>query len=263
MNRPSFGHEKGSFTGAIARAIGKCREADHGTLFLDEVGELKPDAQVKLLRMLQQGEIEPVGSSKVIRVDVRVVSATNQPLEQRVAEGRFREDLFYRLQGLPLPLPPLRARPNDILPLARHLLYRIKQTERRTDLQLLPETEACLASYQWPGNVRELQHVLHRAVLLAEDQQIRPEDVSRWFQKGAMRASETSAGHVIKLDDASGKPKTLEQLEREIIEATLLRQEGHIGRTAIALGIGQSTLYKRMQKSPADEESLSDSSNGN
>lgn len=175
-----FGHEKGAFTGALARAIGKCREAEGGTLFLDEVGELKPEAQVKLLRMLQEGEIEPVGSSKVVRVDVRVISATNRTLEQRVREGKFREDLFYRLQGFPIHLPSLRERRADIAPLARHLLARVAMSEGRPALRLMADAEAWLMRQHWQGNVRELQHLLHRTALMAEGDSLRELDFTRW-----------------------------------------------------------------------------------
>ncbi len=249
-----FGHEKGSFTGATAKSLGKCREADGGVLFLDEVGELKLDAQVKLLRMLQQGEIEPVGSGKPVKVDVRVISATNRSLEQMVAQGRFREDLYYRLQGLPLHIPALRERRRDISGLAEHLLARIAVTEQRPGIKLSEEALNWLTSYSWPGNVRELQHVLSRAVLLVEGDVIEASDLARWARgerstKPDKNKNETSAiPRTLSLEGADGQLKTLEALEQEIIEAALMRYGAHIGRAAAALGIGQSTLYKRMRK---------------
>jgi DNA-binding NtrC family response regulator len=249
-----FGHEKGAFTGALARAIGKCREADGGVLFLDEVGELKLETQVKLLRMLQQGEIEPVGASKPMKVDVRVISATNRPLEQLVAQGRFREDLYYRLQGLPLHLPPLRERRRDVPVLAEHLLTRIAHSEERAEMQLSQGAKDWLMSYGWPGNVRELQHILHRAVLLTEAQMLEAEDLSCWAQARGSKPTgpqKADAANVVQLEDASGQFKTLEQIEQEVIEAALARFGAHIGRAAAALGVGQSTLYKRMKKNPA------------
>lgn len=249
-----FGHEKGAFTGAVARSIGKCREADGGVLFLDEVGELKPETQVKLLRMLQQGEIEPVGAGKPMKVDVRVISATNRPLEQLVAQGRFREDLYYRLQGLPLHVPSLRERRRDVPALAAHLLQRIAHSEQRREMKLSQPAQDWLMSYGWPGNVRELQHVLHRAVLLAEGDQLEAEDLSCWAQGRGNAAAKPPAGGgatTIQLEDVSGQFKTLDRIEQEVIEAALARYGAHIGRAAAALGVGQSTLYKRMKKNSA------------
>lgn len=246
-----FGHEKGAFTGAIAKSIGKCREADGGVLFLDEIGELKPDAQVKLLRMLQQGEIEPVGSGKPMKIDVRVISATNRSLEKLIGQGRFREDLYYRLQGLPLHITPLRERPKDIPSLADHLLTRLALSEKRESIRLSPEAMAWLAGYRWPGNVRELQHVLHRAVLLTESDVIQPEDLSRWAEahgKAVSSIPRLEAAAAILLEGKDGQFKTLEQIEQEAIEAAMAKHNGHIGQAAAALGIGQSTLYKRIQK---------------
>lgn len=248
-----FGHEKGSFTGAVNRTIGKCREADGGVLFLDEVGELKPETQVKLLRMLQQGEIEPVGSGKPLKVDVRVISATNRPLEQLVAQGRFREDLYYRLQGLPLHIPALRERRRDVPALAKHLLTRIAHSEQRPEMLLSQAAQDWLMSYSWPGNVRELQHILHRAILLAESDILETEDLAGWAQSknSKPRAATNESTTTIQLEDASGQFKTLEQIEREVIDAALARYGAHIGRAAAALGVGQSTLYKRMKKTNA------------
>ncbi len=249
-----FGHEKGSFTGAIARSIGKCREADGGVLFLDEVGELKLETQVKLLRMLQQGEIEPVGAGKPMKVDVRVISATNRPLEQLVAQGRFREDLYYRLQGLPIHIPALRERRRDVPALADHLLKRIALNEQRAHIELSQGARDWLVSYGWPGNVRELQHILHRAVLLSESDTLEAENLSRWSQAKAGMSNltlKTTPSATIHLENANGQFKTLEQIEQEVIEAALARFGAHIGRAAAALGVGQSTLYKRMKKNPA------------
>lgn len=246
-----FGHEKGSFTGAIAKSIGKCREADGGVLFLDEVGELKLDTQVKLLRMLQQGEIEPVGSGKPLKVDVRVISATNRPLEQLVAQGRFREDLYYRLQGLPLHIPALRERKSDIAPLAEYLLQRVALAEKRLNVKLSDDALEWLTSYGWPGNVRELQHVLARAMLLTEGNVIKAADLARWVQaRSAVAIVQTAAAShtTISLQEANGQLKSLEQIEQEVIEVALARYDDHIGKAAAALGIGQSTLYKRMRK---------------
>ena len=163
-----FGHEKGSFTGATERHVGKFVEASGGTLFLDEVGELPAAAQVKLLRAIQEGEVEPVGARKTVKVDVRIVSATNRDLIADVKAGRFREDLFYRLHVFPITVPPLRERPADIPALARHFLARFAAEEGKRIRLIAPEALRVLAAFSWPGNIRQLENALFRAVVLAE-----------------------------------------------------------------------------------------------
>jgi DNA-binding NtrC family response regulator len=163
-----FGHEKGAFTGATERHVGKFQEASGGTLFLDEVGELPAAAQVKLLRALQEGEVEPVGGRKPVKVDVRLVSATNRNLTKDVADGRFREDLFYRLHVFPIVVPPLRSRAEDIPDLARHFVARFAAEEGKRVHGLSGEAVALLSAHGWPGNVRQLENAVFRAVVLAE-----------------------------------------------------------------------------------------------
>src|SRR5689334_12720101 len=167
-----FGHEKGAFTGATEKHPGKFVEADGGTLFLDEVGELPAPAQVKLLRALQEGEVEPVGGRKSTKVDVRIISATNRDLIADVKAGRFREDLFYRLHVFPISIPPLRARREDIPELARHFLTRIAAEEGKRMRVISPEAMALLAAHQWPGNVRQLENTIFRAIVLADGEEI-------------------------------------------------------------------------------------------
>ena len=167
-----FGHEKGAFTGATEKHTGKFVEADGGTLFLDEVGELPPPAQVKLLRALQEGEVEPVGGRKTVKVDVRIISATNRDLIADVKAGRFREDLFYRLHVFPISVPPLRQRPEDIPELTRHFLARIAAEEGKRVRGVSAEALALLAAYRWPGNVRQLENAIFRAVVLADGEEI-------------------------------------------------------------------------------------------
>ena len=244
-----FGHEKGAFTGASQRAIGKCREADGGVLFLDEIGDLKLETQVKLLRMLQEGEIEPVGSGKAVKVNVRVISATNRTLEQRVREGKFREDLYYRLQGFPIHIPALRERRTDIAPLAVHLLERIAMKENRPNLTLSPDAQSWLAKQSWPGNVRELQHLLHRTALMSDATRINEAELIRWSGNALTSEAPASGAHgpAVNLLDAHGAPKSMEAIEREVIAQMLKHHDDHIGKTAAALGIGQSTLYKRLK----------------
>jgi DNA-binding NtrC family response regulator len=163
-----FGHEKGSFTGATERHVGKFVEASGGTLFLDEVGELPAPAQVKLLRAIQEGEVEPVGARKPVKVDVRLISATNRDLIADVKAGRFREDLFYRLHVFPITVPPLRERPADIPALVRHFLARFAAEEGKRIRVITPEALRVLAAHHWPGNIRQLENAVFRAVVLTE-----------------------------------------------------------------------------------------------
>jgi transcriptional regulator with GAF, ATPase, and Fis domain len=170
-----FGHVRGAFTGAVQSRIGKIQSANGGTLFLDEIGEMPPAIQAKLLRFLQNGEVQRLGSSEPVHADVRIIAATNAQLPQMVARREFREDLYYRLAVFPVEIPPLRQRGDDILQLARHFLAYATHNAS----QLLPETEMILQSHNWPGNVRELQHVIERATILAEDETvITPEQIS-------------------------------------------------------------------------------------
>src|SRR6202140_2180381 len=169
-----FGHEKGSFTGATERHLGKFVEASGGTLFLDEIGELPPAAQVKLLRAIQEGEVEPVGARRPAKVDVRIVSATNRDLIADVKQGRFREDLFYRLHVFPITVPPLRERPADIPALARHFLALFAAEEGKRIRLITPEALRLLTAFQWPGNIRQLENAVFRAVVLAEGDTIGP-----------------------------------------------------------------------------------------
>lgn len=172
-----FGHEKGAFTGATSRRIGKFEEANNGTIFLDEIGEMEIELQTKLLRVLQDNSITRVGSNKEIRLDVRVIAATNKDLTQRVKEGKFREDLFYRLQGFLIPLPPLRKRRNDVIILANHFLKEFCKNNKIELKSLTKEASEILLNHTWPGNVRELMSVIERAILISESNKITPDDL--------------------------------------------------------------------------------------
>src|ERR1700761_5185885 len=189
-----FGHEKGSFTGATERHIGKFAEASGGTLFLDEVGELPAAAQVKLLRSIQEGEVEPVGARKPVKVDVRLVSATNRDLIADVKQGRFREDLFYRLHVFPITVPPLRDRPNDIPALTRHFLALFAAEEGKRIRAITPEALRLLAAFPWPGNIRQLENAMFRAVVLAESDTVGVEEFPQVSnQAGSHVAAQTAA----------------------------------------------------------------------
>lgn len=237
-----FGHEAGSFTGAGRRRQGRFELADSGTLFLDEVGEMSPAMQAKLLRVLQEGEFERVGGNETLSVDVRVVAATNRDLEVEVEAGRFRGDLLYRLNVVPVWLSPLRERPEDIVPLARHFL--------RPGLSFEPEAEALLAEWSWPGNVRELQNLVQRVGLLCDSDAVDRELVDQWLQPRSARAEERTV--VLQPADPIGGlvGKTLAEVEREVIQRTLTQCRGNRKRTAEKLGIGVRTLFNKLKESP-------------
>lgn len=276
-----FGHEKGAFTGATERHAGKFVEANGGTLFLDEIAELPLSAQVKLLRALQQGEVEAVGSRKPVKVDVRIVSATNRNLLDQVKAGAFREDLFYRLHVLPLTIPALRTRREDIPHLVRHFMTRIAAEENRPVTSVSGEAMALLGQLPWPGNVRQLENAVYRAVVMSDGGQLGPND----FPQGSLIGPipETSAEPVI-LDSPpssptdmvpgieipiapaashanpmphygalamvgdSGEMRALEDLEAEIIRFAITHYRGQMSEVARRLKIGRSTLYRKLDE---------------
>jgi len=265
-----FGHEKGSFTGATEKHVGKFAEANGGTLFLDEIGELSFDAQVKLLRALQEGEIDPVGARRSVKVDVRFISATNQNLIELVKAGRFREDLFYRLNVFPICIPPLRARACDVPDLARRFLARFCAEEGKRLRGLTAEALALLSAYDWPGNVRQLENALFRAVVLADGDelttaefpqiaaQVEGFDVrippapppvaadpdARPEQPAAVLAPDP---HALRLLNDRGDVRRLEEIEAESIRFALAHYRGQMSQVARKLGIGRSTLYRKMK----------------
>ncbi len=227
-----FGHEKGAFTGATERRQGRFELADSGTLFLDEVAELDPGLQAKLLRVLEERSFERLGGARTIRVDVRLIAATNRKLEEEMRRGRFREDLYHRLAVFPVHLPPLRDRPSDILPLSEHLLRKVARELGRPGLRLEPEAAAKLQDYAWPGNVRELGNTLERAAILAGDETISSEHL---VLAGAAPASPSTL---------SG---TLKEIEREAIRQALEACDQHRKNAAKKLGIGLRTLYEKIK----------------
>ncbi len=241
-----FGHEKGSFTGAIAKEIGKFREAEGGTLLLDEVGELKPDMQTKLLRVLQQKEVQPVGSGKATPINVRIISATHRNLLEDITSGRFREDLYYRLNVLPLRMPSLAERRDDIKPLTEHLLMRICASERQSIISVDDKGIAWLCKQLWPGNVRELENLLYRAVVLSEKDVLSTNDFVAMTSQEYFRSLPMANNHSVMLRDAQGAIRTLDALEEDIIAITLRNCQNNVAEAARLLGIGQSTLYKKL-----------------
>jgi DNA-binding NtrC family response regulator len=242
-----FGHERGAFTGAFERHVGRFQDADGGTLLLDEVGELPFDAQVKLLRVLQTGEVQPIGSRQVRMVDVRVIAATNRTLIDEVAAGRFREDLYYRLNVVPVALPPLRRRTGDIPALARHLLARIGGQPGMRPIGITDEALALLGTYAWPGNVRQLQNALFRAAVLCDGDALTAADFPHIAQKTlAPSPLMPIAGGGITLFEADGHIRALEAIEADVIRLAIGHYRGRMSEVARRLGIGRSTLYRKL-----------------
>lgn len=239
MESELFGHERGAFTSADAPRVGRFELADHGTLLLDEVTEIDLPLQAKLLRVLQERAFERVGSSETRAVDVRVVATTNRQLRQEVAAGKFREDLYFRLAVVPLEVPSLRHRREDIPQLACHFLKQAAGRLERSPCELEAAATELLLQHAWPGNVRELENVMTRATILAIDDVIRARDLAPWLSGDSNAASLSSAdaGSIVRIDD----------MERQLIETTLEKFGGHRGKTAAALGIGVRTLANKMR----------------
>ena len=235
-----FGHERGAFTGATRRKIGRFELADGGTLFLDEVGDLPPQVQVKLLRVLQERRFERVGGEETLEVDVRLVSATNRDLARRVAEGRFREDLYYRLAIVPLRLPPLRERPEDVEGLAHYFLDKHAPRMGRRPRGFDPEALALLRRHGWPGNVRELENAVQQAMVFSEGERVRVEDLPV-----TLREAPTS---LPSLDGERSLTDILEDLERQLVTGAYRKAHGVKAEAARLLGIKPSALYYKLEK---------------
>jgi DNA-binding NtrC family response regulator len=280
-----FGHEKGAFTGATERHMGKFVEASGGTLFLDEISELPLTAQVKLLRALQEGSVEAVGGRKPVKVDVRIISATNRKLLDRVKAGQFREDLFYRLHVLPLTIPPLRARREDIPHLLRHFLARFCAEENRPITGITGEAMALLSQLDWPGNIRQLENAVYRAVVMSDTDQL---DVADFPQAASQSLAPDTRGQPVEplvigpgahstvpamvsgneipivplpsagmlpMLTAAGEVRPLEEMETEIIRFAISHYRGQMSEVARRLKIGRSTLYRKLDEAAADDPS--------
>lgn len=263
-----FGHEKGAFTGAHEKKLGKFAEADTGTLFLDEVGELPLDVQVKLLRALQEGEVDAVGSRKPTKVDVRIISATNRDLAQAVAEGRFREDLYYRLNVFPIEMPSLRDRKEDLPALVDHFIRRFNAREGMSITGASQETLGMVAAHDWPGNVRQLENSIFRAMILCENEELQPIDFPQisgltpnydilnaaTSVAAPVNAAEAAAelnsplGGPVSIMDDEGELRPLESVERDLIQYAIDLYSGHMSQVARRLGIGRSTLYRKVRE---------------
>jgi DNA-binding NtrC family response regulator len=295
-----FGHEKGSFTGAHERHIGKFQEAHGGTLFLDEIGELKLDMQVKLLRAIQEGEIDPVGGKKPVKIDIRLISATNRNLGELAAQGQFREDLYYRLNVFPVTIPPLRNRMDDLAALASHFIERFGVEENKKVLGLERNALDMLLRFNWPGNIRQLENAIFRAVVLCDTQQLRIADFPQiavamgeaveapaplrdddahlpppfahqphpaHAERGHASAQPYPAGRTlphdgevlaaaattqaeddaVALTSLDGHLRKLEEIERDMIRLAITRYDGQMSEVARRLGIGRSTLYRKLR----------------
>ncbi|KKB77181.1 Fis family transcriptional regulator [Devosia soli] len=280
-----FGHKKGAFTGAIADQAGKFTEAHGGTLFLDEVGELPLDTQVKLLRALQEGEIEPVGASRAEKVNVRLISATNRRLLNLAKTGEFREDLFYRLNVFPIYVPPLRERMEDLANLVSHFIARFSAEAGKRVLGITPPALDLLSAYDWPGNVRQLENAVYRAVVLSEAAFLEAEDFPQMLAQSAGREEAVRAvgqapvlAAPIHIDSAparlrpdpvalpaqdrflnpAGDLQPLADIERAAIAFAIDYHGGRMSRVARALGIGRSTLYRKLHEYGMAENLIND-----
>ncbi|MFN3933169.1 sigma-54-dependent transcriptional regulator [Parvibaculum sp.] len=285
-----FGHEKGAFTGAADKHAGKFQEANGGTLFLDEIGELPLDIQVKLLRALQEGEVDPVGSKKPVKVDIRLISATNRDMLQMVKEGRFREDLYYRLNVFPIHVPPLRERKEDIPDLVAHFIRRLAAEEGKPVVGISRDALAMLCTYDWPGNVRQIENTIFRAIVLCDGEMLQVSDFPQIaslvegyaeaaMPKPAHAAPQMTIGHAaapgayasapapqaqpqthtladfarsnfsdgIAITDEAGNVRKLEDIEAEMIRLAIDKYKGHMTEVARRLGIGRSTLYRKVR----------------
>ena len=238
-----FGHVRGAFTGAIADRPGRFEQADGGTLFLDEVGDMSLKTQAKVLRVLQEQSLERVGGGQRVRVDVRVLAATNKDLQAEIRHGRFREDLFFRLSVVPVAIPPLRERREDIPVLAEHFMATISREYGRRMRRLTPEALARLQAYDWPGNVRELRNAVERLIIMGHDDRVTAEEVAflgDGHPQGALRGPAAEAAG-LRLSEAR------DAFERDFILRTLARAQGNMSRTAELLGLERSNLYKKMR----------------
>ena len=232
-----FGHEKGAFTGAITRRIGKFEEAEGGTIFLDEIGEMDPNLQAKLLRVLQEREVTRIGGNAVIKLDVRVVAATHKDLAEEVKTGRFREDLYYRLLGLPIHLPPLRERGNDVILIAKHFLDQFANDNQLPKFKIAPEAQEKLLQYPFPGNIRELKSIIELSAVMAENNEIRAQDIS--------------FNSTTRMESFLYQEMTMNEFMFRIIRHFLNKYDNNVLEVARKLDIGKSSLYRYLKEMEA------------
>jgi two-component system nitrogen regulation response regulator NtrX len=253
-----FGHEKGSFTGAAARHVGKFEQAHDGTLFLDEIGDMPLSMQAKLLRVLEQGEVERIGGDKPVKVNVRVVVATHRNLEEQVRQGAFRQDLFHRIYVFPIALPPLRERLEDVPALARHFAAHIVKQNGWKEIAFAEDAIQALQAYAWPGNIRELRNVIERVLLYADSDTVTAATVNAALPATGIAAGATPGAAAM---SASGPlAQRVEQFERQMILDEIKRNNHHITNAAKALGLERSHLYKKCQQLGIDLQEIRGSS---
>ncbi len=250
-----FGHEKGAFTGAVEKSIGKFREADGGTIFLDEIGELPLETQVKLLRVLQNYEVEPVGASRHVDVNVRIISATNKNLEKAIQDGKFREDLWYRLNVFHIEIPPLRQRKEDISALVEHFVEKICTKERKKILRVENTLSDILKEYWWPGNVRQLENSVYRAIVMSNGETLNMHDFENILTSISTNTQDTlklsgmnPPDNVGYANHSESKFKTIAEHEKDIILKALEFYNHNISKVSKVLDIGRSTLYRKMKE---------------
>ena len=245
-----FGHEKGAFTGATSRKQGKVELAHQGTLFLDEIGDMSLEAQAKLLRALESSEFERVGGTRALTFDARIIAATNKDLNTEVQENRFRRDLFFRLNVLPIEVPPLRERPEDVPVLIEHYLGYFREEYGRMDLTLDPKAVELLARYSWPGNVRELRNLVERLIIMATGDHVTSKNVSELIKSSSLEPAGWTLQ--LKLDPAESEDGLLKGLleaaEREILISELTRSDWNVSQTARTLGIDRANLHRKMRR---------------
>ena len=236
-----FGHVKGSFTGAVAHKKGKAELAHDGTLFLDEIGDLPPELQVKVLRLIQAGGIEKIGATEPLEVNVRIIAATHRDLQRMMENGGFRDDLYYRLAVIPLDIPPLRERRDDILELLRHFFAQSREKHGRPQLELPETLERYFCTYRWPGNVRELENVVERLVVLTRGDSVAYDDLPAYLRKGEPSGAEIPT-------DLPEEGVSLENVERDLILKALMRSDWNQSQAARYLNLSRKTLIYRMEK---------------
>ncbi|MFZ1290290.1 MAG: sigma-54 dependent transcriptional regulator [Melioribacteraceae bacterium] len=239
-----FGHERGAFTGAVKTKPGLLEFANLGTFFFDEIGDMSLQLQIKLLRMLEDRKIRRVGGQKEIDIDVRIIAATNKDLEKEVANGNFREDLFYRLNNIQIHIPPLRQRPDDIMPLLEHYLKGLCEKENKQIKSFSPDAKELLKAYQWPGNVRELQNMIGRAFYLSTSNVIQKEDLPKYILKDDLPISNS----ILNLQYNEAKDKTIAEFETEYLAYHLKKNKGNITKTAIECGLDRRSLHRLIAK---------------
>lgn len=264
MESELFGHEKGAFTGAVERKIGKFQLANNGTLFLDEIGELKPEMQVKLLRVLQEKKFTPVGSNREVKTSARIIAATNRNLEKMMEEGQFREDLFYRLNVMPIFMPPLRDRIDDLEALTMHFVRKFSRTHASAIQGVDPMALEMLKKYRWPGNIRELENVVERAFIVESSDRITvsaiPENVRDSLQKSAERTTMDLDNHSSHLSASNMDFDAFkEEMEKEFIISALKVNKGKINQTVAQANIPKNTLLRKIRKYGINVKNYSDS----